>query len=108
MAALHDALILAQQLDNKFQIALVLWRSFSEAALRSGRTLQAVCLIATAIKIFQSIGAWMEDDNLLFEQELASCRTVLEESSYAAALEEGQAMTMEQAIDYALEISTSL
>ena len=40
MAALQDALILAQQLDNKFQIALVLWRSFSEAALRSGRTVQ--------------------------------------------------------------------
>ena len=66
VAALRKALILAQQLDNKFQIALVLWRSFSEAALRSGKTVQAVCLIAAAIKLFQSIGAWMEDDDLLF------------------------------------------
>ena len=106
VAALREALILAQQLDNKFQIALVLWRSFSEAALRLGKTVQAVCLIAAAIKIFQSIGAWMEDDDLLFENELAPCRAALDESTYAAALEAGRAMTMEQAIAYALELST--
>lgn len=101
-AALRQALLLAQQLDNKFQIALILWRSLAEAAQFAGETARAVSLITTSINMFQSIGAWMEDDDLLFEQELAPCRAALGESAFAAAMEQGRAMTMEQAIVYAL------
>lgn len=103
ITALRESLILAQQLDNKFQIALILWRSFSEAALRAGKTARAVSLISAAINVFQSIGAWMEEDDLLFENEFAPCRAALGESAFAAAVEEGRALTMEQAIAYALE-----
>jgi predicted ATPase/DNA-binding XRE family transcriptional regulator len=102
VAALRESLILAQQLDNKFQIALILWRSFAEAALRMEKTARAVSLISAAINVFQSIGAWMEDDDLLFENELAPCRAELGELAFAAAVEEGRAMTMEQAIQLAL------
>ena len=103
VAALQKSLILAQQLDNKFQIALILWRGFAEAALRAEKTARAVSLIAAAINIFQSIGAWTEQDDVLFENELAPCRVVLHESAYVTALEEGRAMTLEQAVTYALE-----
>jgi predicted ATPase/transcriptional regulator with XRE-family HTH domain len=103
VAALRESLILAQQLDNKFQIALVLWRSFAEAALCAEKPARAVSLITAAINVFQSIGAWMEDDDLLFENELTPCRAALGESAFAAAWNEGRAMTMEQAVEYALE-----
>ena len=103
IAALRESLILAQRLDNKFQIALVLWRSFSEAALRAGQTARAVSLISASINVFQSIGAWMNYDELLFENELAPCRAALGEAAFVAAVELGRAMTMEQAIAYALE-----
>ena len=105
ITALRESLILAQQLDNKFQIALILWRSFSEAALCAGKTARAVSLISAAINVFQSIGAWMEYDDLLFENELAPCRAALGESAFTAAVEEGRAMTMEQAVTFALEKS---
>jgi predicted ATPase len=103
LVALQESLMLTQQLDNKFHIALTLWRGFSEAALRAGKTARAAYLISAAINIFQSIGAWMEDDDLLFESELAPCRAALSEEAFAAAMEEGRAMTMEQAIAYAVE-----
>jgi len=60
-------------------------------------------LISAAINIFQSIGAWMEDDDLLFENELAPCRAALSASAFVEAVEEGRAMTLEQAVAYALE-----
>ncbi|HMD82417.1 MAG TPA: hypothetical protein VKE92_13970, partial [Anaerolineales bacterium] len=107
VASLRKSLILAQQLDNKFQIALILWRGFSEAALYRENITRAVSLISAAINIFKSIGAWTDQDDLLFENELAPCRAVLDGSVFTTALEEGHAMTVEQAIEYALEISTS-
>jgi hypothetical protein len=52
-----------------------------------------------------SIGAWTEGDKSVFENDLAACRSALTEAEFEAALEEGRAMTMEQAIAYALESS---
>lgn len=102
-AALREAMLIAQQLDNRFQMALILWRSFAEAALQRKEPARAACLISAAIHLFQSIGAWMEDDDVLFESELEPCRAVLDEFKFADAVERGRAMTMEQAIAYALE-----
>jgi predicted ATPase/transcriptional regulator with XRE-family HTH domain len=101
--ALRESLILGQQLDNKYHIALALWRGFAEAALRVEKTARAVSLISAAINVFQSIGAWMEEDDLLFENELAPCRAALGESAFAEAEAQGRAMTMEQAVAYALD-----
>lgn len=103
IAALRESLFLAQQLDNKFQIALILWRSFAEAAFYAGENARAVSLISASINLFQSIGAWMEDDDLLFENELAPGRAKLSETEFTTAMEQGRAMTLEQAITYALE-----
>jgi hypothetical protein len=41
----------------------------------------------------------------MFENNLAPCRAALSETEFATAIERGRAMTMEQAIEYALEKS---
>lgn len=103
ISALRESLILAAQLDNTFQIALILWRGFSEAALHTGEMRRAVILIAASMNIFQSIGAWTEQDDLLFEKELAPCQAELGESAFQQSWNDGYAMTPEDAIQYALE-----
>ena len=45
----------------------------------------------------------MEEDELWFENKLAPSRAALSESEFEEAVEHGRAMTMEQAIAYALE-----
>jgi hypothetical protein len=52
------------------------------------------------------MGAWQKYEPM-FENDLAPFRAALSESAFEAAVEEGRAMTMEQAIEYALELSTS-
>ncbi|MDO8755345.1 MAG: hypothetical protein Q7J80_15715, partial [Anaerolineales bacterium] len=104
ISALRESLILAEQLNNKFQIALILWRGFSEAALRAGKTARAVTLISASMKMFQSIGAWTELDDLLFEKELAPCRAELGESVFLQAWALGNAMSNDEEIIYALEV----
>jgi hypothetical protein len=57
--------------------------------------------------IDDSIVAWMPEDEPWFENQLAPCRAALSESEFTEAIEQGRSMTMEQAIAYALEGSTS-
>jgi len=102
--ALHESLDFAVQLDNTFQIALVLWRGFSEAALHIQATTRAVILMAATMNLFQSIGTWTEQDDALFDQELAPCRAGLGESAFQEAWAHGHAMSKEEAIHYALEV----
>jgi len=102
--ALCESLILAGQLDNTFQIALILWRGLAEAALRSGKTVRAVTLYAASANIFQSLGAWTEPDDLRYENELAPCRAELGESSFRQAWEKGMVMSVDEAINYTLDV----
>jgi tetratricopeptide (TPR) repeat protein len=101
-AAFREALILAQQLESKHEAAQTLWR-FAEAAQREGRIARAVSLYWATKSVFDSIGAWTEEDNKDFVNYLATYRASLSEAAFADAVEEGRAMTMEQAIAYALE-----
>ena len=102
LAALKEALILAQQLESKYEIGIVLsW--WGEAEKRLGHPARAVCLYWAAKSILGSIGAWGMADEAQFENDIVPCRTTLHESAFAEAVEEGRAMTMEQAISYALE-----
>ena len=93
-----ESLILAHQLDSKFEIAAVM-RRVSEAEQRAGNHARAVRLDWAARNVLDSIGI----QTLLFENDLAPCRAALGESAYAEAVEQGRAMTMEQAIAYALD-----
>ncbi len=108
VVALRQALLLAQQLDSKYEIGQTLWRC-AEAAQRSEKPAYAVCLYWATKKVLDSIGAWTEGDELILENDLAPCRAALDEEEFEEAVEQaveqGRAMTMEQAIAYALETS---
>ena len=55
ISALRESLILAEQLKNNFQIALILWRGFAEAAVRAGKTARTVTLYSASANIFQTL-----------------------------------------------------
>ena len=106
MTTLREALILAQQLNSKYEIAAGLnW--FGEAERHAGRPAHAVHFHWAARNVYDSIGAWRQENEPEFERSLAACHTALGESAFAEAVEQGRALTVEQAIEYALELSAS-
>lgn len=107
ISALRESLLLAEQMNNNFQLALILWRGFAEAALRAEHTARAVTLYSASANIFLSLGAWTEQDDLRYEKELTPCRVELGESAFQEAWDVGYAMTPEEAIQYALEAELS-
>jgi hypothetical protein len=64
-----------------------------------------VRLYWAARSVYDSIGVRHTGDDPNLEKRLASCRVALGESAFAEAEAQGRAMTMEQAIEYALEPS---
>jgi len=105
-AALREALILARELGSIWEVAAVLW-SLTDAVQGAGDYARAVRLNWAAKNIFESIGTWNHEDESVFEKVLEDCRAELRELEFAIAVEQGRAMTMEQAITYALEESVS-
>jgi len=106
IAKLQEALMLARQLDSKYAVGGGLWR-LSELAQLTGDPARTVRLDWAAKNISDSIGAWNDEDETDFEKTMAACRAALSASEFEVAVEQGRAMTMEQAIEYALEISTN-
>lgn len=103
MPALQESLILAHEMDSKYEIGVVLYW-FGEAEKYLENHARAVHLYSVAKGVFISIGAWgRKEDETDFENDLAPCRAALGEAAFAEAVELGRAMTMEQAIAYALE-----
>jgi non-specific serine/threonine protein kinase len=102
--ALREALLLAREIDSKYEIAAAI-NHIGDAALAADDHIRAVHLKWASRNIYDSIGAWQQQNASIFENELALCRTRLNETEFAAAIAEGRAMTMEQAIDYALSIN---
>ena len=101
---LRGALILAQQLDSKYEVGAGL-QHIGDAAKAAGNPTRAVRLYWGSRNIFDSIGAWQEAGDTEFDDKLATCRVALDESEFTVAVEQGRAMTIEQAIAYALENS---
>lgn len=99
-AELREALMLAQQLDSRHEIASELW-NLGWAAQFGGNLVRAVRLSGAAKQLLESIGAWQQNVEV-FDRDFAPSRAVLSETEFATALADGRAMTMEQAIAYAL------
>ncbi len=102
VVALQESLTLAQQLDSKYEIAMILW-NFARVSQAKGNHSDTVHLYMAAKKAYDSIGAWTKELELKFVEYLALCRAALSETVFATAVEQGRAMTIEQAIAYALE-----
>jgi non-specific serine/threonine protein kinase len=104
LAALRESLLLSRGLGSKYESAAGLLR-LAEAEQRLGKPSRAVRLYWAARNVYDSIGVWQPEDDPLLEKYLAPCRIILDEPAFTTAIEEGRAMTMEQAIDYALSIN---
>jgi len=98
---MREALTIAQQMESKFEIAAILYWS-AEAAQLTGKSAHAVYLYWASRNLYDSIGAWAEEDNSRFENQLAPCRAILGKSEFAEAVEHGRTMTIEKAIQLAL------
>lgn len=103
-APLREALKLSRKLGSKFENASVLW-VLGELARRAGNPGGAVRLYWAARNIYDSIGAWRTADNPEFEEVLAACRAALADTEFTKAVKEGGALTMDQAIEYALSVT---
>jgi predicted ATPase len=101
-AAVQQALALARQLDSKYEIASDLWR-LGDTAQAARQWARAALLYAAAKAAFESIGAWQPEDDAVFEKSLTPCRNALDDAALASAFERSRAMTLEQAVIYALD-----
>jgi tetratricopeptide (TPR) repeat protein len=101
---LREALILAQELGSRWEVAAVLW-SLTDAVQGAGDYARAIRLNWGAKNIFEFVGTWKQEDETMFEQVLEGCRAELSRSEFEEAMEEGRALTMEQAIAFAFEKS---
>jgi predicted ATPase/transcriptional regulator with XRE-family HTH domain len=104
VATLRKALILALDLNSKFEIYAVTW-SLAEAAQCTRDSARAVRLYWAAKNIAESVGAWWTEDEVEVENNFATCRADLDEKAFETAMEQGRALTMKQAIVFALENS---
>jgi predicted ATPase/class 3 adenylate cyclase len=100
--ALREALRLARLVESKYASAAIIG-DLAKAAQVNQNHARSVRLRLAAKKLFDSIGAWDEQDELDLEKFLASSRATLDKSIFNTAVERGRAVTPEQAIEYALE-----
>jgi predicted ATPase/transcriptional regulator with XRE-family HTH domain len=106
IATLQEALILAQQIDSKYELYAILW-DIAQGTQQAGHPAVAIQLYWSAKIMAESIGVWQVENNTEFQSNLAACHTALGESAFVEAVEQGRAMSVEQAIEFALDLSTS-
>jgi non-specific serine/threonine protein kinase len=103
VALFQENIRIGQKLANKWMIAHGL-AALAGAAGSSADPARAARLSGAAEQLLASIGAQMDlADRVEYECHLAETRTQFDEKTFAAARAEGGAMTMEQAVAYALE-----
>ena len=105
IARLGESLEVRQEIGDKGGIAWCLERLAGVAMVR-GQAEKAVHLFSAAAALRASIGSVIDPaDHAKYEKNRRSLRAKLGKERFAAAVEEGRALTLEQAIAYALEAS---
>ena len=104
LGEVRESLTLSRRLGSRYEVAAGLLR-LAEAEQHLEDPARAVRLYWAARTAYDSIGVRHKGDDPNLEKRLASCRVALGESAFAEAEAQGRAMTMEQAIAYALEPS---
>jgi predicted ATPase/class 3 adenylate cyclase len=98
----EESLKLARELGNKMGIATCL-DSFASLNNQEQQAARAARLRGAATSLREAIGApRTPTDQERFDREIAEARAALGESAFSAAWEAGRAMTLEQAVEYAL------
>jgi predicted ATPase len=102
-ALYEESLMLFQELGEKLGIAFAL-DAFADLTHQEQNEHRAVRLWAAETALREGIGAQRSPKNQeRFDRQVAKARAALDKAAFAAAWEEGRAMTMEQAGEYALE-----
>ena len=97
-----ESIRIGQKIANKWMIAHGL-AALVGAACWSEQPERAVKLAGAGQALFDSIDANMDlADRIEYERSLASLRVQLDEKTFNAARAEGEAMTMEEAVAFAL------
>src|SRR5438270_12643916 len=99
-AATHfrDGLVPLQRIGDKWAIALAL-RLLASVSAKQGEALRTIRLFAASNQLLTLIHMRVEVE---CESDLATARSQMSESEGREAWNEGQAMTVEQAVAYAL------
>jgi len=105
--AIHEfceSLSIARVVKNRWLSANVIW-GLARVAKAKGDHARTIRLYLACKKVYENLGAWGSGDKSELEEELATARAALNESTFSAAVEKGHGMSMEQAIEYALEVT---
>ena len=99
----EESLVLFRELGDKKNIAEVL-PGLAAVAEANRRPKRATKLLGAVESLLERIGARLDPiERGDFERTLAAARAQLDEAAFAKAWEEGRAMTMEQALEFALK-----
>jgi tetratricopeptide (TPR) repeat protein len=102
MTLFKESLVLRRELGNKVGVAECMER-LGGVAGEGGHPGRAGRLFGAAEALRESIGAPVPPvDRADYERNVAAARAGLSESAFASAWAEGRAMTVEQAVEYAL------
>jgi hypothetical protein len=94
---------LRKEVGNRGSIALSL-AGLGEVAVQSGQPEKGARLLGASDDLRQALGVLMwADDRIPYEHAVALARLRLREEAFERAWQEGQAMSMEEAIEHALE-----
>ncbi len=98
----RESLVLSEEIGEKRCIAYCL-EGFAKLALKYGDVQRAARLFGAAESIRREIGApLIEAERRELDQDLAAARQQLDDAGFDVEFRSGQAMTVEEAIDFAL------
>jgi predicted ATPase/class 3 adenylate cyclase/Tfp pilus assembly protein PilF len=103
VALYRESLSLYQQVGDKPGVAECL-KELAKVTGKLGQPVHAVRLFGAAEALREALkGSLLPDERISYERSVAEARARLDETTFAAAWAEGRAMTLEQAILFALD-----
>lgn len=98
---LNESIIAAQKLKSTFEVFASIW-SMAIIAQHLKQPARSVRLFLASKKMGESLGVWTEEDETRLAGFLNGCLPLMDEKTFKMVEEQGRALTMEQAIEYAL------
>jgi predicted ATPase/DNA-binding XRE family transcriptional regulator len=98
----RESLALFQNLDNRLGVTVALV-AFAALFSDQGRHEVSACILGFVGNMITAEGIYHVVDHVEYERSMVGARRVLDEDTFEAALNRGQAMTLEQVVAYASE-----
>ena len=102
MKSYCESLIIARSVKNNLQIAYNLW-GLARAEKIKGNHLRTIPLYLACKNILEDIGAWSDRDDTEMDEEFTEARAVMGKVEFQDAVIIAKDMTLEEAIEFALE-----